>query len=133
MPILPPLMLPGVQWSNWSKHICPNSDFSEYFREIEAKSERLDWLKSPFFVSESNNNLPARLQEHLMDLSSNHRYCWMGETLAIVRRERERDGRYHRTGGGRSSPLGRGRTDACSSPSPATKQLTLKMSIVGLS
>ena len=36
-------------------------------------------------------------------------------------------------GGARSSPSGRGRTDARSSPSPATKQLTLKMSIVALS
>ena len=46
-----------------------STDFSEYFQDIEAKSERLDWVRNPFFVSESSNNLPARLQEHLMELS----------------------------------------------------------------
>uniref|UniRef100_A0A3B4ZU95 DUF4371 domain-containing protein n=1 Tax=Stegastes partitus TaxID=144197 RepID=A0A3B4ZU95_9TELE len=29
----------------------------------------LDWVRNPFIVSASCNNLPARLQEHLMDLS----------------------------------------------------------------
>uniref|UniRef100_A0A668AN63 DUF4371 domain-containing protein n=1 Tax=Myripristis murdjan TaxID=586833 RepID=A0A668AN63_9TELE len=46
------------------------TDFSQYFQDIEEKSERLDWVRNPFSVSESSNNLPARLQEHLMDLSS---------------------------------------------------------------
>nr|XP_033497741.1 SCAN domain-containing protein 3-like [Epinephelus lanceolatus] len=46
------------------------TDFSQYFQDIEEKSERLDWVRNPFIVSESCNNLPARLQEHLMDLSS---------------------------------------------------------------
>lgn len=45
-------------------------DFSQYFQDIEEKSERLDWVRNPFIVSESCNNLPARLQDHLMDLSS---------------------------------------------------------------
>uniref|UniRef100_A0A3Q2NMW6 DUF4371 domain-containing protein n=1 Tax=Fundulus heteroclitus TaxID=8078 RepID=A0A3Q2NMW6_FUNHE len=40
-----------------------STDSSQYFQDIE-ESERLDW------VSDSSNSLPARLQEHLMDLSS---------------------------------------------------------------
>uniref|UniRef100_A0A8C5HGG8 DUF4371 domain-containing protein n=1 Tax=Gouania willdenowi TaxID=441366 RepID=A0A8C5HGG8_GOUWI len=44
-------------------------DFNQYFQDIEKKSEGLDWVRNPFIVSESCSKLPARLQEHLMDLS----------------------------------------------------------------
>lgn len=47
-----------------------STDFSQYFRDIEEKSQRLDWVRNPFIVSESSNSLPARLQEYLMDVSS---------------------------------------------------------------
>lgn len=47
-----------------------STDFSLYLQDIEEKSQRLDWVRNPFIVSESSNNLPARLQEYLMDLSS---------------------------------------------------------------
>ena len=53
--------------ANLSK-LC--TDFNHYFPDIEEKSERLDWVRDPFIVSESSNHLPARLQEQLMDLSS---------------------------------------------------------------
>ena len=48
----------------------PCADFSQYFTDIEEKSERLDWVRNPFIVSESSYNFPARLQEHLMCLWS---------------------------------------------------------------
>uniref|UniRef100_A0A8C5E7Z6 Uncharacterized protein n=1 Tax=Gouania willdenowi TaxID=441366 RepID=A0A8C5E7Z6_GOUWI len=44
-------------------------DFNQYFQDIEKKSEGLEWVRNPFIVSESCSKLPARLQEHLMDLS----------------------------------------------------------------
>ncbi|MED6262160.1 hypothetical protein ATANTOWER_015466 [Ataeniobius toweri] len=52
-------------------HLCNLcTDFSQYFQDIEEKPERLDWVRNPFIVSESSNNLYVRLQEHLMDSSS---------------------------------------------------------------
>uniref|UniRef100_A0A668AZH4 DUF4371 domain-containing protein n=1 Tax=Myripristis murdjan TaxID=586833 RepID=A0A668AZH4_9TELE len=44
MSILPPLMLPGVQWSNWCKHICPNSALisASIFRTL--KKSQKDWI-----------------------------------------------------------------------------------------
>ncbi|KAM4598750.1 protein FAM200A-like [Polymixia lowei] len=47
-----------------------NTDFNQYFQDIEATSAKLDWVRNPFSVSESSSSLPARLQENLMDLSS---------------------------------------------------------------
>ncbi|XP_053194079.1 protein FAM200A-like [Scomber japonicus] len=38
------------------------TDFNHYFPDIEEKSERLDWVRDPFIVSESSNHLPARLK-----------------------------------------------------------------------
>lgn len=46
-----------------------DNDFNQYFPDIEAKSEKLDWVRNPFSVNESSS-LPAKLQENLMDLSS---------------------------------------------------------------
>ena len=51
-------------------HLSKLCHFSHYFQDIENKSERLDWVRNPFIVSESSNSLPARLQEPLMELSS---------------------------------------------------------------
>ena len=44
------------------------TDFSQYFPDTEKKSERVDWVRNPFIVS--SNKFPARLQEHLIYLSS---------------------------------------------------------------
>lgn len=46
------------------------TDFSQYFKDIEERSERLDWMRDPIIISESSNNLPIRLQENQMDLFS---------------------------------------------------------------
>lgn len=46
------------------------TDFSKYFKDIEERSERLDWMRDPIIISESSNNLPIRLQENQMDLFS---------------------------------------------------------------
>lgn len=57
--------------ATWCKHIIKLSTaFRQYFQDIEEKFKRLVWVRNPFFVSESSNSLPARLQEYLMDLSS---------------------------------------------------------------
>ena len=43
------------------------TDFNQYFHDIEEKSEQLDWVRNPFRGGSSS--LPARLQENLVDLS----------------------------------------------------------------
>ncbi|XP_060758376.1 zinc finger BED domain-containing protein 5-like [Neoarius graeffei] len=47
-----------------------NSDFNQYFQDIDKKSESLDWVRDQFTATESSNKLPARLQEQLLDVSS---------------------------------------------------------------
>uniref|UniRef100_A0A8C6UXW9 Uncharacterized protein n=1 Tax=Neogobius melanostomus TaxID=47308 RepID=A0A8C6UXW9_9GOBI len=50
---------------------------------IDKHSERLDWVRNPFIMSESNKNLPAVLQEQLMDLFSD-RGLKMGHTTKTL-------------------------------------------------
>ncbi|KAJ4940691.1 hypothetical protein JOQ06_026986, partial [Pogonophryne albipinna] len=57
------------------------TDFSHYFQDIENKSERLDWVRNPFIVSESSNSLPAMLQEPLMELSSDLKMAYAEKSL----------------------------------------------------
>ncbi|XP_056449969.1 uncharacterized protein LOC130385486 [Gadus chalcogrammus] len=45
------------------------TDFNQFFHDIEEKSEQLDWVRNPFRGTESSSSLPARLQENLVDLS----------------------------------------------------------------
>ncbi|KAE8287511.1 Zinc finger MYM-type protein 6 [Larimichthys crocea] len=47
-----------------------STDFNQYFQDIDKKSESLDWVRDPFTTTESSNKLPARLQEQLLDVSS---------------------------------------------------------------
>lgn len=47
-----------------------DTDFNQYFHDIEAKSEKLERVRNLFSVNESSSSLPARLQENLMDFSS---------------------------------------------------------------
>lgn len=44
-----------------------SADFSLYFQDIEVESQRLDWVRNQFIVSESSNNRPGRLQEYLTE------------------------------------------------------------------
>ncbi|TKS70608.1 hypothetical protein D9C73_005944 [Collichthys lucidus] len=57
-----------------------STDFNQYFQDIDKKSESLDWVRDPFTTTESSNKLPARLQEQLLDVSSDrglvaHKEC----------------------------------------------------------
>ncbi|XP_041075539.1 SCAN domain-containing protein 3-like [Polyodon spathula] len=47
-----------------------NSEFNSYFPDIENKSAKLDWVRNPFMTESTNNNIPTRLQENLLDVSS---------------------------------------------------------------
>ncbi|KAI4803193.1 hypothetical protein KUCAC02_006749 [Chaenocephalus aceratus] len=45
------------------------NEFNSYFPEIDNKSSTLDWVRNPF-VTCINSSIPARLQEDLIDVSS---------------------------------------------------------------
>ncbi|CAL9683639.1 unnamed protein product [Knipowitschia caucasica] len=60
-----------------------STDFNQYFQDIDKHSERLDWVRNPFIMSESSKNLPAVLQEQLMDLFSD-RGLKMGHTTKTL-------------------------------------------------
>lgn len=47
-----------------------NSEFNHYFPDIESKSAKLDWVRNPFMTESTDNNIPTRLQENLLDVSS---------------------------------------------------------------
>ncbi|XP_067303566.1 zinc finger BED domain-containing protein 5-like [Pseudorasbora parva] len=47
-----------------------NSEFNHYFPDIESKSAKLDWVRKPFITESTDNNIPTRLQENLLDVSS---------------------------------------------------------------
>ncbi|TKS68835.1 SCAN domain-containing protein 3 [Collichthys lucidus] len=47
-----------------------STDFNQYFQDIDKKSESLDWVRGPYTTTKSSNKLPARLQEQLLDVSS---------------------------------------------------------------
>ncbi|KAF3838957.1 hypothetical protein F7725_010725, partial [Dissostichus mawsoni] len=52
------------------QHICPlKNEFNSYFPDIDNKSSTLDWVRNPF-VTCINSSIPARLQEDLIDVSS---------------------------------------------------------------
>jgi len=43
---------------------------NSYFPDIESKSAKLDWVRNPFMTESTENNIPTRLQENLLDVSS---------------------------------------------------------------
>ncbi|KAJ4920278.1 hypothetical protein JOQ06_024417 [Pogonophryne albipinna] len=45
------------------------NEFNSYFPDIDNKSSTLDWVRNPF-VTCINSSIPARLQEDLIDVSS---------------------------------------------------------------
>ncbi|KAK1893341.1 SCAN domain containing protein 3, partial [Dissostichus eleginoides] len=45
------------------------NEFNFYFPDIDNKSSTLDWVRNPF-VTCINSSIPARLQEDLIDVSS---------------------------------------------------------------
>ncbi|MBN3317417.1 ZBED5 protein, partial [Atractosteus spatula] len=49
------------------KELKLNSE--SYFSDIKTWSAKLYWVRNPFTVTESSSSLPARLREHLMDVS----------------------------------------------------------------
>ncbi|ROL43768.1 SCAN domain-containing protein 3 [Anabarilius grahami] len=73
-----------------------NSEFNHYFPDIESKSAKLDWVRNPFMTESTDNNIPTRLQENLLDVSSNHGLklrgvadppeIWTGTILVVVGR-----------------------------------------------
>ncbi|XP_041092237.1 SCAN domain-containing protein 3-like [Polyodon spathula] len=47
-----------------------NSEFNSYFPDIENRSAKHAWVRNPFMTESTNNNIPTRLQENLLDVSS---------------------------------------------------------------